>query len=64
MAKAVNIKYPAIKFPTGAILYLDGNDTLKGSPEDVVVSLSKREVKIELNAFEVFLKGYIAAGKK
>lgn len=58
MAKTV--KYRAIKFPTGVVAYLDKKDQLKGTPAHAIVGLAFRESPDELNAFEVFVKNYLA----
>lgn len=54
-------KYPAIKFPTGVIVYLDDNNVLRGEPAEVILGLSRRDHEGELNAFEVFVKNFTAA---
>ena len=61
---AKKLTYKAIRFPTGAIAYLDENDVLQGSPAEAIAGLSHRELPDELNAFEVFLKNLIAANGK
>ncbi len=54
-----------IKFPTGVVAWLDENDTLQGSPPEIIASLaSRREKAGELNSFELFLKGLLALPKK
>jgi len=53
-----------VNFPTGLVLWLDAEGRLGGSSEESVRRLGKRELAEEPNAFEVFLKTYIANNGK
>jgi len=56
--------WKAVKFPTGVVVWLNADGQVVGRPESVVEKLGRRDPgqQNEPNAFEVFLKTFMANG--